>query len=319
MDNSRRKFIRNMAGIGTGIAASGFFPGLLASSCSSGELFFDISLAQWSLHRNMSRWNPNGHTQGDLDALDFPVIAKKQFGIDAVEYVNTFYFEKINEVSYRTELKNRCDSEGVKSLLIMVDSEGNLGDPDEESRMKAVSNHYRWVEAAKFLGCHSIRVNARSTGSWEEQMKLASEGLHKLCEFASDFDISVIVENHGGLSSNGKWLSGVMEMTDHPSCGTLPDFGNFKISDKGEELEEYDRYLGMKELMPWAKGVSAKSHDFDEEGNETKSDFYRMLQIVKDAGYKGYIGIEYEGKGLDEPEGILATKALLQKAGTEVS
>ena len=146
-------------------------------------------------------------------------------------------------------------------------------------------------------------------------MKLAAEGLHSLCEFAQDFDINVIVENHGGLSSNGKWLTGLMEMCDHPKCGTLPDFGNFGIGNG----EEYDRYLGIKELMPWAKGVSAKSYDFDEEGNDTKLDYYKILQIVKDAGYTGYIGIEYEGSVLEEPEGIMATRTLLEKAGAAIS
>jgi L-ribulose-5-phosphate 3-epimerase len=313
MEKSRRKFIRNMAGIGTGLAASSVFPGVL-SSCNSPEpLFFSISLAQWSLNNTLKRWTSDGYTDGK-DPLDFPVMARNQFGIDAVEYVNTFYYEKAEDKSYLSELKNRCEGEGVKSLLIMVDSEGNLGDPDEEMRNQAVANHYKWIEAAKFLGCHSIRVNARSEGSWEEQMKLASEGLHSLCEFADGHGINVIVENHGGLSSNGKWLSGVMEMVDHPLCGTLPDFGNFRISDD----EEYDRYLGMEELMPWAKGVSAKSHEFDDEGNEVRTDYYKMLRIVKDSGYRGYIDIEYEGSELSEPDGILATKALLEKAGAAV-
>ncbi len=314
MDKSRRKFIRNMAGIGTGIAAAGVMPGLISSCSTNGKLFFSISLAQWSLHKSMKRWSGQGYTDAEMDPLDFPVIARNQFGIDALEYVNTFYFKKMDDQAYRAELKNRCDSEGVKSILIMVDSEGNLGDPDEEKRKKAVSNHQRWVEAAQFLGCHSIRVNAGSSGSWEEQMKLASDGLHSLCELADAYGINVIVENHGGFSSNGKWLSGVMEMVNHPRCGTLPDFGNFRLGGG----KEYDRYLGMEELMPWAKGVSAKSYDFDEAGNDTKLDYQRILQIVKDAGYTGYIGIEYEGSILSEPEGILATKALLERAGAAV-
>jgi sugar phosphate isomerase/epimerase len=171
------------------------------------------------------------------------------------------------------------------------------------------------VEAAKFLGCHSIRVNARSQGTWEEQMKLAADGIRSLCEFAVDYEINVIVENHGGLSSNGEWLSGVMKMIDHPWAGTLPDFGNFRIN----ENEEYDRYKGVAEMMPFAKGVSAKSYGFDEEGNEIRTDYYKMLQIVKDAGFTGYVGIEYEGDELSEFDGIRATKALLEKVGAELS
>jgi sugar phosphate isomerase/epimerase len=288
----------------------------MLNACNgAGKMFFSISLAQWSLHRYFKRWTNEGYTGGEEDPLDFPVITRNEFGIDGLEFVNTFYYEQINETGYLSELKNRCESEGMKNLLIMVDDEGQLGDPDEASRKQSVSNHYRWVEAAHFLGCHSIRVNAASEGTWDEQMKLAADGIRSLCEFADDLDINVIVENHGHLSSNGEWLGGVMKMIDHPRAGTLPDFGNFRIS----EDEEYDRYKGVAELMPFAKGVSAKSIDFDEEGNETQTDYYKMLQIVKDAGFTGYIGIEYEGDQLSEFEGIRATKALLEKAGAELS
>jgi sugar phosphate isomerase/epimerase len=265
---------------------------------------YKISLAQWSLHRKLFA--------GDLDNLDFAQTAKETFGIDAVEYVNQFFFEK--DKDYIREMKKRADDAGVKSLLIMCDREGRLGDPDEEKRIEAVENHYKWVEAAVTLGCHSIRVNAASEGSYEEQMERAADGLRRLTEFGATNSINVIVENHGGLSSNGKWLSSVIEKVDHPRCGTLPDFGNFRIS----EDRQYDRYLGMQELMPYARGVSAKSHDFDEEGNETSTDYLRMMEIVKDSGYEGYIGIEYEGGRLDELEGIKATKKLLERVFTQI-
>ena len=191
----------------------------------------------------------------------------------------------------------------------MCDNEGNLGDPDNKKRAQAIENHYKWTEAAKYLGCHSIRVNARSEGSWDEQIELAADGLRRLNEFGDSIGINIIVENHGGLSSNGKWLSAVMERVDHPRVGTLPDFGNFRI--QGDEW--YDRYQGMKELMPYAKAVSAKSHEFDEKGNETGSDFYRIMNIVLDASYKGYVGIEYEGSVHTEMEGIRLTNELLKK------
>jgi sugar phosphate isomerase/epimerase len=171
------------------------------------------------------------------------------------------------------------------------------------------------VEAAKFLGCHSIRVNAQSRGSYDEQLDRAAEGLRKLTEFGAVHDINVIVENHGGLSSNGAWLAAVIRKVDHPRAGTLPDFGNFQVS----KDEEYDRYKGVQELMPFAKGVSAKSHDFDDQGNETHTDYRRMLKIVLDAGYRGYVGIEYEGSKLSEPDGIRATKRLLEKVRQELS
>jgi sugar phosphate isomerase/epimerase len=206
-------------------------------------------------------------------------------------------------------MKKRVDDLGSKSLLIMCDNEGNLGDPDNKKRAQAIENHYKWTEAAKYLGCHSIRVNARSEGSWDDQIELAADGLRRLNEFGDSIGINTIVENHGGLSSNGKWLSAVMERVDHPRVGTLPDFGNFRI--QGDEW--YDRYQGMKELMPYAKAVSAKSHEFDEKGNETGSDFYRIMNIVLDAGYKGYVGIEYEGSVHTEMKGIRLTNELLKK------
>jgi sugar phosphate isomerase/epimerase len=267
---------------------------------------FEISLAEWSLHRALNA--------GELDNLDFPAVTRTDYGIEAVEYVNSFFKDKARDEAYLTDLKQRCDDHGVTSVLIMCDGEGALGDPDDAARTTAIENHYRWIEAARFLGCHSIRVNARSEGSPDEQQALAADGLRRLTEFAAQHDINVLVENHGGLSSNGAWLAGVMRMVDHPRCGTLPDFGNFRIA--GDEW--YDRYQGVTELMPFAKAVSAKSHEFDEDGNETGTDFFRMMRIVLDAGYRGYVGIEYEGQNLSEPEGIRATKALLERVRAEL-
>jgi L-ribulose-5-phosphate 3-epimerase len=265
---------------------------------------FKISLAEWSLHKTLFG--------GKLDNLDFPKSAKVDFGIDAVEYVNQFFKDKAKDQKYLAELNKRAAEYGVKNILVMIDGEGDLGDPDENRRTKAVENHHPWVEAAKTLGCHSIRVNARSKDplSFDEQLKLAADGLRRLSEFAAKLGMNVIVENHGGLSSNGKWLAGVMKAVDLKNCGTLPDFGNFG---------SYDRYKGVAELMPFAKGVSAKSYDFDKDGNDTRTDYRRMMRIVLDAGYHGYVGIEYEGRRLPEPEGILATKKLLEKVRDELA
>ena len=289
-------------------------------SCKPKPMDFEISLAQWSLHRSLYA--------GELDHLDFAKISKENFGIDAIEYVNSFFFEKAEDKSYLREMKNRADDYGVKSLLIMCDNEGSLGDPDNQKRQKAVENHYTWHDAAKYLGCHSIRVNAylteslhglevgdyTKTGSYENQVSLAADGLRKLTEFGANLGINTIVENHGGLSSDGAWLASVMKAVDHPMCGTLPDFGNFRI--EGDRW--YDRYKGVKELMPFAKAVSAKSHDFDSNGNETRTDFFRMMDIVIDAGYSGYVGIEYEGSVMDEMSGIKATKDLLERVKSGV-
>ena len=262
---------------------------------------FRISLAEWSLHRTIFA--------GKLDNLDFPRAAKQQFGIDAVEYVNQFFKDKAKDAAYLADLAKRAKDEGVTNVLIMCDGLGNLGDPDAAARTKVIENHFPWVEAAKRLGCHSIRVNAGSKGSPEEQQKLAADGLSRLSDYAAQMDMAVIVENHGGLSSNGEWLSGVMKLVNKPNCGTLPDFGNF---------HDYDRYLGVEELLPFAKGVSAKSHEFDADGNEVRTDYRRMLRMVVAAGYRGWVGIEYEGNALPEAEGILATKKLLEKVRSEL-
>ena len=170
------------------------------------------------------------------------------------------------------------------------------------------------------MDCHSIRVNAQSEGEYDEQMKLAADGLSRLTEYGTKNDINVIVENHGGLSSNGKWLSGVMDMVNHPRCGTLPDFGNFYLGSWEEKGNEwYDRYIGVEELMPYAKAVSAKSHNFNDDGTEKDTDYSKMMKIVLDAGYRGYVGIEYEGPELSEMDGIAATKKLLEKVRVELA
>ena len=269
------------------------------------EAPFKISLAQWSLHRDLR--------SGKMDNLDFAKVAK-EVGIEAIEYVNSFFKKKAEDKKYLDEMIKRCDDNGVKSLLIMVDGEGRIGDPDAKKRKQTVENHYRWVTAAKHLGCHSIRVNAGSAGAYQEQVERAADGLRSLSEFAADHEINVIVENHGGLSSNGQWLAQVIRKVDLDNCGTLPDFCNFWIKRPkyGGKGIEYDRYLGVAALMPFAKAVSAKSHQFDSDGNETKTDYAKMMQIVFDAGYRGYVGVEFEGKS-DAKEGIVATRKLLEK------
>lgn len=297
---NRRGFLRHAALAGAGLAATS----LLEGRCRADDkpLAFKISLAQWSLHKALFA--------GKLKNLDFAQQATTEYGIDAVEYVNQFFKDKAKDKTYLAEMKSRAADQGVKNVLIMIDDEGYLGDPDNAKRAKAVENHYPWVEAAKYLDCHSIRVNAYSKGTPEEQAKLATDGLRRLSEFAKPFGLNIIVENHGGLSSNGKWLMGVIKAVSLENCGTLPDFGNF---------QDYDRYVAVEEMMPAAKGVSAKSHDFDAEGNETKTDYRRMMKIVLAAGYHGYVGVEYEGSKLSEPDGTRATKKLLEKVRTELS
>ena len=309
---------------------------------ASSEPIFRLSLAEWSFHKALFNpamfelgWSEFGNklhndfdfvvANSQMKHLDFPAKAA-EMGFEGVEFVNTFFFDKAEDTQYLLELKNRCAEAGVQSLMIMCDAEGELGNPDQQARKQAVENHYRWVDAAKYLGCHSIRVNAQSAGTYEEQQKLAADGLNQLAEYAATESINVIVENHGGLSSNGEWLAGVMKMANNPRLGTLPDFGNFCIK-RGEASpdnpsgceEMYDRYRGVTELMPYAKAVSAKTHNFNEQGQEIDTDYKKMMKIVLDAGYRGFVGVEYEGSDLSEEAGIKLTKELLEKVREELA
>ena len=297
MSFDRRDLLRTGAGLGSTLALGG-----IAGAAPRAEDLFKISLAEWSLHRSLFGKK--------LDHLDFAKVAKNDFGIDAVEYVNQFFMDKATDQAYLAEMKKRCDDLGVRSLLIMCDGEGNLGDGDENARKKAVENHHKWADAARFLGCHSIRVNAASEGSHDVQVARAADGLRRLSEYGATLGLNVIVENHGGLSSNGQWLAAVMKRVGLPNCGTLPDFGNFEVAPG----VWYDRYKGVDELMPFAKAVSAKSHDFDAAGNETHTDYAKMMDLVCNRhGYRGYVGIEYEGGKLSETDGIRATLRLLER------
>jgi sugar phosphate isomerase/epimerase len=281
------------------------------------DIFFKLSLAQWSLHKAI--WNKA------LDPLDFSKKAR-ELGFDGVEYVNQLYtVDKNNPTisinSLVTELKKRSSDNGVSNILIMIDNEGELAAVSKAARDEAIANHSRWVDAAAGLGCHSIRVNLSCNASdtfdvWKEK---SAEGLGRLAEYAAKSKINVIVENHGGFSSDAGKLTAVIKTINLSNCGTLPDFGNFCLKREGDRCtEEYDRYKGVKELMPFAKGVSAKSYDFDTQGNETTIDYVKVLQIVKEAGYRGRIGVEYEGNRLSEEDGIMATRALLLKAASKL-
>jgi sugar phosphate isomerase/epimerase len=254
---------------------------------------YKISLAQWSINQPLKK--------GTMQHLDFAKIAKS-CGIDAIEYVNQFFMDKATDAAYLAEMNSRAKGEGVTQVLIMCDNEGRLGDPDAAKRQRAVDNHHKWVTAAKTLGCHSIRVNAYSEGTPEEQSKLVADGLHKLCVFADTHGLNVIIENHGGMSSNAKWLMQTIKAADHKRAGTLPDFGNFSIARPTKEkpdvkAESYDSYVGVKEMMPLAKGVSVKPTVWDFHGKSGPIDLPRMMKIVVDAGYHGYCGIEHGASG----------------------
>jgi sugar phosphate isomerase/epimerase len=298
---TRREFIRTSACAAAAFGLAGRF------TASAADPLYRISLAEWSINRPLFG--------GQMQHLDFARIAKS-VGIDAIEYVNQFFKDKAKDTAYLREMNTRAQGEGVTQVLIMCDGEGNLGDPDPAKRTTAVENHYKWVEAAKFLGCHTIRVNGYSSGTPDEQMALVADGMHRLCAFADPHDIDVVIENHGGLSSNAKWLVETIRKADHPRAGTLPDFGNFRISgpsrrNPDEKVVSYDSYVGVQEMMPLAKGVSVKPRVWDAHGNSSDIDLRRMMAIVVDAGYRGHCGIEYGPQGR-ELEGIRELRVQLE-------
>lgn len=269
-----------------------------------------ISLAQWSLHKALM--------DSTLTHLEF-IKKAGELGFTGVEYVSSFFKDKVRDTVYLDEMSKLASAAGVQQLLIMIDGEGHLADPDDQKRGEAVMNHHKWVDAAVRLGCHSIRVNAHGDGDREEVMQAAIKGLSALSDYAAPKKINIIVENHGGYSSDGTWLSNVIQQVGKPNCGTLPDFGNFCLRRENNEMwsapciEWYDKYKGVSEMMPYAKAVSAKSYAFDEMGEETTIDYGRMLKIVRQAGYSGFIGVEYEGDALSEIDGIKTTKMLIEK------
>lgn len=331
----RRRFIQNTAQAGLGISFLGMHACKnKAKNSDSEELetiatevvepFFKLSLAQWSINKMIRN--------DGVDPYTFAEKAKA-WGFEGLEYVSGLYYPELEADNFsEAAMKNFIDKSnaeaekhGLKNLLIMIDGQGPLAAVDDKERDEAVENHYKWVDAAAAMGCHSIRVNLQGSMEPEEWIEKSVDGLTKLAAYAADKNINIIVENHGGPSSNGAWLAQVMKQVDMPNCGTLPDFGNFCIKREDGSyyeskcLDEYDKYKGVEELMPYAKAVSAKSYAFDENGEETSIDYGKMLQLVKDAGYTGYIGVEFEGVELSEEAGIIATKDLLLEAAKKMA
>jgi len=305
MQHNRRHFLKVTSLFSLSIGFETFIPSAFAAREKSP--LFEISLAQWSLQASLFK--------GKLTNMDFPAKAKKDFGVNIVEYVSVFFNKQENNKEYLAELKKRTDDLGVRNHLIMVDGAGDLGNLNAGKRQQAVNDHCRWLDAAKSLGCDKLRVNAGGEGGMREVGDAVVEGLSSLTRLAKDRNMAIVVENHGGYSSNGAWLADVMKQVNSKHCGTLPDFGNFKISN----TETYDLYKGVGELLPYAKGISAKTFNFDQAGNEPDIDYYRLFRMIKASGFRGIVGIEWEGNSKSEDDGIMATKVLLEKVRSKLA
>ena len=282
------------------------------------DSFFKTSLAQWSIHKSIR--------EDGLSPYEFAKIAH-ELGFEGLEYVNALYSDVTNSEDkasameeFITRNNDLAAKYNLKNVLIMIDGEGDLASSNPEERMIAVENHKLWIDAASKMNCSAIRINLKGEKEIENWIKYSVESFGALGEYAKPLNINVIVENHGGLSSNASLLMKVINQVNLENCGTLPDFGNFCMSEGYGSLKEnnckdlYDPYLGISEMLPKAFGLSAKSYAFDSNGDETSLDYYRLLSIAKDAGYNGFIGVEYEGNILSEKDGIIATKKLLEKA-----
>jgi L-ribulose-5-phosphate 3-epimerase len=301
----RRTFIRNSIWGATALAANPLIARM------TGEKALHISLAQWSLHRSFNN--------NILDPVDFASIAMDKYRIEAVEYVNGFYLDRANDETFWSKMKERSSDAGVKNLIMMVDDEGDLGTADKKERLQSVENHYKWVHAAKILGCHTMRVNAFGDPDREIYRASILDSMARLADYAAESDLNIVIENHGLFSSEATLIAGIIQEVNRPNFGSFPDFGNWCLSAKwgttqGECDHVYDRYKGVAELLPYAKAVSAKSYNFNEQGEDTKIDYFKMMKIVKDSAYNGYIGIEYEGMEKSEHEGIEITRELMKRA-----
>ena len=327
MNTNRRDFIKKAALGAAGLGLAATLPEYLYAGINK-DMFFKLAISQFSFASQF--WTKQ------LDPLEF-AAKSKELGISGLDYCSMFFADKAKDQQFLGELKKRAADNGSYNLRIMIDGEGVLGDLNDTTRLKAVENHYKWMDAAAIIGCPMIRVNVEGEGAPADVAKAAVDSLGKLIEYGRKQNVDVIVENHVGISCNAGWLAGVMKQVNSKHCGTLADFGNFCINRTKPEtndiagymktkcIDEYDRYKGIEELMPYAKGVHAKSHVFDTNGDDTETDFYKMFKIIKNSGFNGWVSIEYEGglfkmytkdsKYLDDYAGVTATKKLVEKAG----
>lgn len=296
---SRRLFLQGAASALAVGVVSGFAG---AQEVPPGGEPFAVSLSQRSLRGEFAA--------SRLDPLDFPKVARS-LGIAAVEYEGQFYRKKVANRKYLAELSRRAAGEGVTSVLLLVDEDGALGSREEKARRRVVDRHEKWLEAAALLGCKAVRVVARTEGTEDDAVAWLSDGLRRLCVLAQPLGIDVLVENQDGFSANGSWLVELLNAVSHPRCGSRASFGSATLGN--------ERLRQLRELMPSARSVCAKSYDFDDRGEELSINYAQMLKIVMDAGYRGHVAIEYEGTRLSEQAGLARAKQLLGRVSARLS
>ena len=332
MKKNRRKFIKNI--IKNTAAVS------LVSPLLNNDLFANYLSKKIKISLQCFSFASEFYT-GKFDLSNFSKIIRETYNLDGAEYWSIPFMGKEKNSSFLSELKQKSNDYGVKNTIILVDlldmetmKQGNsLASVNKKERNQAVEDHKPWIDAAKSIGCDSIRINLWSDASKDEVMKVSIESISKLLEYCSDKNISIVIENHGGYTGDAKWLVNLIKKINNKNLGTLPDFGTLNFCVKRDVsdseifsskcLNQYDKYLGVKELLPYAKGISAKSTQFDLKGNETDTNFKKMIRLIKKSNFEGYMSIEYEGairdtfsqqnNHLSTHDGILATKKLIEK------
>ena len=289
-NSSRRHFIQ---GLGTGALAMALNSSLTGKEKKTVDRFH-IGIQEYTFNRWLK--------SGKLNHLDYPALVKKELGISYVEYWNRPFDGKHTDPAYVGELAKCTRNEGIQNVLILVDEKHELDHADKLERDKSIDLHKAWIDCAEQLGCLAIRVNCRMGGDPKDNLNRAVDGVGRLCEYAKDTSVKVVIEPHGRNSQDPDWLVSVMNALNHSHAGLLPDFNNFG---------KYDRYDAVKKTLPFAPAVCAKALKFDKEGNESNTDFERMLKIVHDSEYSGVISIEFEGHDIDPITGSRMTKELI--------
>ena len=270
---SRRSFIEKTMVMG---AAGLVTPSALGSAVSSPTprmIKDDISLAQWALVDEVK--------SGKWKTLDFPSVARKDFGLNGIEFVNTLF--EVPTEGYLRRLKKNAEDNNVTMVLIMVDDEGDGCSTTKEERKQFDINHRKWIDIAHFLGCTAIRTNCRGPKniSKDEALKHSVETYQMLLEYAAPAKISVLIENHGGVSNDADWMVSLIKEVNSLYFGSYPDWR--------QPSADFDNIDYLVKMLPFAGGMSYRNQP-------TEELTAKMINISKDGGYRGWYGIESSGR-----------------------